>query len=147
MDALVSTEWLQSQLGEPDLNIVDASWHMPASGRNGRAEFAAEHIPGAVFLDIDELRDVSSPTPHMLPAGAEFAAAMEELSEGGRLAQRLLGFRPQEDQAAQAGAAGAAGAASAEGASGTPPGAPPGTPASTGFPAAGAWSAVVRRGR
>ena len=82
MDALVSTEWLQSRLGEPDLRIVDASWHMPASGRNGRAEFAAEHIPGAVFLDIDELRDVSSPTPHMLPAGAEFAAAMEQMGIG-----------------------------------------------------------------
>ena len=57
MDSLVSTEWLAEHLGEPDLVVVDASWHMPASGRNGRAEYLEAHIPGARFLDIDELSD------------------------------------------------------------------------------------------
>ena len=39
MDSLVSTEWLAQHLGEPDLVVVDASWHMPATGRRGRAEY------------------------------------------------------------------------------------------------------------
>lgn len=82
MDALVSTDWLATELGQPDLRVVDASWHMPASGRSGRAEFEAEHIPGAIFLDIDEVRDIANPAPHMLPAAAEFAAAMEQLGIG-----------------------------------------------------------------
>jgi thiosulfate/3-mercaptopyruvate sulfurtransferase len=79
MDPLVSTEWLAQHLGEPDLAIVDSSWHMPATARSGRDEFLAAHIPGARFLDIDELSDRSNPAPHMLPAPAEFGATMERL--------------------------------------------------------------------
>ena len=82
MDALVSTEWLAQHLGEPDLVVVDASWHMPASGRSGRDEYLAAHIPGARFLDIDELCDRPNPAPHMLPSAAEFGAAMERLGIG-----------------------------------------------------------------
>ena len=73
MDALVSTEWLADRLGDPGLRIVDSSWHMPASGRSGRDEYLAAHIPGAVFLDIDALSDHSDPAPHMLPPRADFA--------------------------------------------------------------------------
>ena len=54
MDALVSTAWLAASLGE--LTVVDCSWHMPASGRSGREEYLAAHIPGARFLDIDDGR-------------------------------------------------------------------------------------------
>jgi thiosulfate/3-mercaptopyruvate sulfurtransferase len=82
MDSLVSTEWLAQHLGEPDLVAVDASWFMPASGRSGRDEYLHAHIPGARFLDIDELSDRSNPAPHMLPAAADFAAAMERLGIG-----------------------------------------------------------------
>ncbi len=82
MDALVSTDWLAGHIGEPDLRIVDSSWHMPATGRSGRDEFMAAHIPGAVFLDIDELSDRSDPAPHMLPSPADFGAAMAALGVG-----------------------------------------------------------------
>jgi len=82
MDSLVSTDWLQQHLGEPDLVAVDASWHMPASGRSGRDEYVAAHIPGARFLDIDAVSDASNPAPHMLPASADFGRAMEELGVG-----------------------------------------------------------------
>jgi len=79
MDSLVSTDWLAKHLGEPDLVVVDSSWHMPASGRKAREEYVAAHIPGARFLDIDEVSDTSHPAPHMLPSAAEFGAAMERL--------------------------------------------------------------------
>jgi thiosulfate/3-mercaptopyruvate sulfurtransferase len=82
MEPLVSTEWLADRLGEPDLIVVDSSWHMPASGRSGRAEYLEAHIPGARFLDIDELSDKSDPAPHMLPGPADFGAAMERLGIG-----------------------------------------------------------------
>jgi thiosulfate/3-mercaptopyruvate sulfurtransferase len=84
MDSLVSTQWLAEHLGEPDLVLVDASWHMAASERSGRAEYLAAHIPGARFLDIDEVSDRSSPVPHALPSAGEFGAAMERLGIGRR---------------------------------------------------------------
>jgi thiosulfate/3-mercaptopyruvate sulfurtransferase len=82
MESLVSTEWLAGHLGEPDLVVVDSSWHMPASGRNGRDEYLAGHIPGARFFDIDEVSDHSHPGPHMLPPAADFSAAAERLGIG-----------------------------------------------------------------
>lgn len=82
MDSLVSTDWLARHLGEPDLVVVDASWHMPATGRSGREEYLGSHIPGARFLDLDEISDRSNPAPHMLPTAAQFGAAMEALGVG-----------------------------------------------------------------
>jgi len=82
MESLVSTDWLARHLGEPDLVVVDSSWHMPASGRAARAEYLEAHIPGARFLDIDEVRDASNPAPHMLARAAEFGRAMEAIGVG-----------------------------------------------------------------
>lgn len=82
MDSLVSTEWLAQHLDQPGLTIVDSTWFMPSSGRSGRAEFLERHIPGARFLDIDEVSDRSNPAPHMLPAPEEFGEAMERLGIG-----------------------------------------------------------------
>jgi thiosulfate/3-mercaptopyruvate sulfurtransferase len=82
MDSLVSTDWLAQHLGEPDLAILDSSWHMPASDRSGRNEFVKAHIPGARFFDIDDLSDRAHPAPHMLPSAADFGQAMERLGIG-----------------------------------------------------------------
>ena len=79
MDSIVSTDWLAQHLGDADLVVVDASWHMPASGRSGRDEYQSAHIPGARFLDIDEISDKSNPAPHGMPSAADFGAAMGRL--------------------------------------------------------------------
>jgi len=79
MDSLVSTEWLARHLGPPDLAIVDSSAFMPNDGRDGKAEFLQAHIPGARFLDINQVADRSNPAPHMLPSAADFGRAMTEL--------------------------------------------------------------------
>ena len=79
MDSLVSTEWLESELGASDLRVIDGSFFLPADGRDARAEFEAEHIPGAVFLDIEEVSDRSNPAPHMLPPEHLFASRMQSL--------------------------------------------------------------------
>jgi thiosulfate/3-mercaptopyruvate sulfurtransferase len=82
MDSLVSTDWLAQHVGEPDLVVVDSSWHMPSSGRSGRDEYLHAHIPGARFLDIDEVSDRTNPAPHMLPAADDLSRAMEQLGVG-----------------------------------------------------------------
>jgi thiosulfate/3-mercaptopyruvate sulfurtransferase len=79
---LVSTDWLAEHLGAPDIRIADASWYLPQAGRDARAEYEAAHIPGAVFFDIDDLSDETSPLPHMLPPAAKFASRMRRLGLG-----------------------------------------------------------------
>jgi thiosulfate/3-mercaptopyruvate sulfurtransferase len=74
--ALVSTEWLASRLGSPGLRVVDGSWYLPGSGRDPAAEYAAGHIPGAVFFDLDATSDQTTPLPHMLPPASDFADRM-----------------------------------------------------------------------
>jgi thiosulfate/3-mercaptopyruvate sulfurtransferase len=78
----VSTDWLEAHLSDPDLMVFDASWHMPAAGRDPRAEFLAGHIPGAVFFDIDGIADKSTDLPHMLADPVAFSAAMRKLGFG-----------------------------------------------------------------
>ncbi len=79
---LVSTEWLEAHLKDPDLRIIDASWHMPAAGRDARAEYGRTHIPGARFFDIDEISDARSALPHMAPPPEKFISRMRAMGVG-----------------------------------------------------------------
>jgi len=81
-DALVSTEWLADHLDAPDIRIVDGSFFLPAQKRDPKAGFANQHIPGAVFFDIDEIADTESDLPHMLPSPEKFAARVRKLGLG-----------------------------------------------------------------
>ena len=76
---VVSADWLQARLDQPGLSIVDGSWYLPAQGRDGRAEYEAAHIPGAIFFDHDKVVAPDSPLPHALPSPglfAQFASSM-----------------------------------------------------------------------
>ncbi|SNR53829.1 3-mercaptopyruvate sulfurtransferase [Paracoccus sediminis] len=79
---LVSTDWLAAHLNDPDLRILDASWHMPAAGRDARAEYDAAHIPGARFFDIDAISDTRSALPHMAPPVEMFVSRMRAMGVG-----------------------------------------------------------------
>jgi thiosulfate/3-mercaptopyruvate sulfurtransferase len=81
-DAIVTTEWLEAHLKAPDVRVVDASYYLPIQNRNAREEYDAEHIPGAVFFDIDEIADTGNPLPHMLPAPEKFASKVRKLGLG-----------------------------------------------------------------
>jgi len=81
-EALVTTAWLAEHLTAPDLRIVDGTWHMPGQGRDARTEYAARHIPGAVFFDIDEIADTDNSLPHMLPSPEKFSARVRRLGLG-----------------------------------------------------------------
>lgn len=79
---LVSTGWLAERLGDPDLKVVDGTYHMPMFKRDARAEYEERHIPGAVFFDIDRVADTGNPLPHMLPSPERFAEAAGGLGLG-----------------------------------------------------------------
>ena len=81
-DALVSTEWLAKRLDAPDIRIVDGSFYLPAQKRNPQVEFTNQHIPGAVFFDIDDIADTASALPHMLPPAEKFSSRVRKLGLG-----------------------------------------------------------------
>ena len=76
IDATVSTAWLAANLAGADVAVLDASWYLPAQKRDAKAEYAAAHIPGAHYFDIDAISDTASDLPHMMPAAEVFAAAV-----------------------------------------------------------------------
>lgn len=82
MDALVTTDWLERELGASDLRIVDATKFMSGTDRDARAEYEAGHIPGAVFMDLTELVDASNPIENMAPSAEKFASRMQSLGLG-----------------------------------------------------------------
>lgn len=81
-EALVSTAWLADHMTAPDLRIVDATYFLPNVKRDARAEYAQRHIPGAVFFDIDEIKDETNPLPHMLPSPEKFSSRVRKLGLG-----------------------------------------------------------------
>ena len=79
---LVSTDWLEAHLKDPDIRILDASWYLPDAGRDAKAEYQSAHIPGARFFDIDEIADQRSPLPHMAPPPEKFISRMRAMGVG-----------------------------------------------------------------
>ena len=64
-------------LGDPDVRVLDASWHL--DGTPARPIFEAGHVPGAAFFDLEAISDASNPLPHMMPSVAQFAEQVEAL--------------------------------------------------------------------
>lgn len=78
-NALVDTAWVAAHLDDPQVRIVDGSWHLPPTGRDGHEEYRQTHIPGAVYFDIDAISDPDNSLPHMMPSAEAFAAAVGDL--------------------------------------------------------------------
>ncbi len=83
-DSLVDVTWLERHRGDEDLCVLDASWHLPNSGRDAGSEYLAGHIPDAVFFDIDRIADTDSGLPHMLPDAEHFAREVGQLGVDNR---------------------------------------------------------------
>ena len=62
--SLVETDWLEKNLS--NVKIIDCSWHMPQTKRNGLSEYKAQHIPNAIFFDLDFNSKKNTQLPHML---------------------------------------------------------------------------------
>jgi thiosulfate/3-mercaptopyruvate sulfurtransferase len=75
----VDTEWVRAHLAE--VVLADCRWY--TDGRSGRDAYAAGHIPGAVFVDLDTAlsghEDPALGGRHPLAAPQDFAAAMGRL--------------------------------------------------------------------
>ncbi len=84
MSPLVSCAWLAAHLDDPNTVVLDAT--LPPVGItppvDTRARYLAQHIPGAVFFDIEALSDPATPLPHMLPSLNAFAASLSSLGIG-----------------------------------------------------------------
>ena len=78
---LVSVKWLKNMIASKTANhrILDASWHLPNTGRNAKAEYAESHIPGAVFFDIEECADKNTSVPHQIPSADSFGSYVGSL--------------------------------------------------------------------
>lgn len=76
---LIDPRTLDGLLGRPGISIVDASWYLPAEGRDPKAEYVAGHVPGAVFLDLDAVVAPDATLPHTLPSPEIFAAKVGAL--------------------------------------------------------------------
>src|SRR5262245_66522180 len=80
--ALVTTEWLAAHLDAPDVVILDGSYYLATMKRDARAEYLEGHIPGAVFFDIDAIKDHANPLPHMLPRAVQFGSDVGNVGIG-----------------------------------------------------------------
>ena len=82
MDPLIQPAALKAALGQPGIAVLDASYFLPSEGQNGATNFAAAHIPGARFFDVDKVADHTSGLPHMLPKPEDFARAVRAMGIG-----------------------------------------------------------------
>ena len=62
--SLVDTNWLEEKIDK--VKIIDCSWHMPQAQRNGLEEYNKDHIPNAIFFDLDKNSKINTDLPHML---------------------------------------------------------------------------------
>jgi thiosulfate/3-mercaptopyruvate sulfurtransferase len=80
--SLIAPEELLARLDDPALRIADVRWWLTDPAK-GRREYAAAHIPGAVFVDVDrDLVGNDGPGRHPLPSPAAFAARMAAMGFG-----------------------------------------------------------------
>jgi len=81
MNPLVTPSWLANRLQDPSTIVLDAT--LPPVGVtppvDTHSRYLENHIPGALFFDIEQLSDHNTPLPHMLPASEDFSRSMSAL--------------------------------------------------------------------
>jgi thiosulfate/3-mercaptopyruvate sulfurtransferase len=96
---LVDVDWLRAHITDADVRVVDFRWYL--QGRDGREEYLKGHIPGAVFVDLEDVTGAAGSGRHPLPTAEEFEVAMRRAGvrtdsrvvvyddQGGSVAARL----------------------------------------------------------
>lgn len=72
---LVTAEWLHAHNDDTDLRVIDFRWYLV--GKRGPEQYAAGHIPGAVFVELDDVTG-KGPGRHPLPTLVQFQSAMRK---------------------------------------------------------------------
>ena len=78
-EALVEPAWLSKNLNDPNIVVIDASFHLPTANRDPHEEYISAHIPRALFFNINEIADRTVDLPHMLPSPNDFEVNVGEL--------------------------------------------------------------------
>jgi thiosulfate/3-mercaptopyruvate sulfurtransferase len=73
---LVDADWLREHIADADVRVIDFRWYL--QGRSGRDEYAKGHIPGAVFVDLDDVTGKEGGGRHPLPAAGQFEREMSK---------------------------------------------------------------------
>jgi len=81
MGPVVDADWLSQHLGDPDLRVIDFRWYL-AGDRTGRGDYDDGHIPGAVFVDLEEVTAATGAGRHPLPSREQFQRVMREAGVG-----------------------------------------------------------------
>ena len=84
--SLVDTNWLEDNINK--VKIIDCSWHMPQTNRNGLEEYGKEHIPNAIFFDLDKNSKIDADLPHMLTDLKSWEKILNEVNE--RLSDKVV---------------------------------------------------------
>jgi thiosulfate/3-mercaptopyruvate sulfurtransferase len=71
-DPLVSTEWLAAHINDANVKVLDATFKLPGVLPLPKDDYLANHLPGAVYFDVDAVSDHSNPLPHMYPSAEQF---------------------------------------------------------------------------
>ncbi len=81
MNPLVSPAWLAERLHSPNLVLLDATLAPPGvtPPLDPHARYLAQHIPSALFFDIEAISDHATTLPHMLPTPEAFSQSMSAL--------------------------------------------------------------------
>ena len=80
MQDLITAKFaLENLFSKPNTVFLDATFHLPNSGRNPLDEFYNTHIPNSRFFDIDKISNRNSKFPHMLPNEKEFSSMVSEI--------------------------------------------------------------------
>lgn len=73
MSPLISTQKLAEMLGSSGVHVLDATALLPGETFNPQQSFAAAHIPGSRYFDIELFSDPESALPHTAPSAARFS--------------------------------------------------------------------------
>ena len=74
---LIDTTWLENNL--KNVKVIDCSWHMPQTKRNGFDEYCKEHIPNAIFFDLEKNSKLDTDLPHMLTDSRSWEKIMSDM--------------------------------------------------------------------
>ena len=75
--SIVNSDWLEKNIDK--VKIIDCSWHMPQTNRSGHEEYNKEHIPNAIFFDLDKNSKIDTDLPHMLTDISSWKKIMEDM--------------------------------------------------------------------
>ena len=75
--SLVDTSWLENNIDK--VKIIDCSWHMPQTQRNGFKEYQNQHISNAIFFNLDENSKKNIDLPHMLVEQKDWSKIVSDM--------------------------------------------------------------------